>query len=102
MKLFVFRPNGHGSETFMVVQEDEAAARTAVDNLIAKNKQEYQEYRQRCDKVRGLRGTRTYIPPGPEYRYPEPVYELNSDGWGTDYYEMEVYEPGQVATNENS
>jgi hypothetical protein len=102
MKLFVFRPEGHGSETFSVIAPDEDTARKAVDKHIADNKQAYEDYRRQCDKVMALRGTRTYIPTCPEYQYPKQVYLAESDGWGTDYYKTEVYEVGQVASNENT
>ena len=67
MKLYVWRPDGHGQKTFMVVAASEDEGRQAVTAYIKEN---YDS-------------------------------DYGSDGWGTDYYMLEVFEPGQVAENDN-
>lgn len=71
MKLYVWRPPGHGPSTFMVVAADEDAARAAVDAHVRR-----------------------------EYMQPDGVFKYYSWGWPDDY-QLEVYEPGQVCENDN-
>lgn len=42
MKLYTFRPQGHGQYTFSVIAESEDAARNAVSDHVNKNHFEYE------------------------------------------------------------
>jgi len=68
MKLYAWRPQGHGELEFYVLADNEEEARQAVDDIIEKNK----------DSM-----------------------DFNSKYWGTDYYELTVYDTLEVATNYN-
>ena len=72
MKLYAFHPGGHGQYSFFVCAESEDKAREIVTEHIHKN-------HMKTDRL--------------------PDYE--ADGWGTDYYEVEVLDVGQVAENSN-
>ena len=71
MKLYILRPDGHGQFTFMVVAESQEDATAAFTKHIRENY-------TRNGKV-----------------------EYEARGWDSDYYKIEVYEPGQVAENYN-
>jgi hypothetical protein len=75
MKLYAFTPKGHGQYSFFVMAEDEEHARKAVENKIKKLLAE------------GEDGTH--------------FSDYNFDGWGTDYYRVEVFDANQVALNAN-
>ena len=77
MKLFAWQPQGHGEYSWFVVAVDEHSARTAVEADMARRK---------------------LLP----YEDLEHVGELEVAGWGTEYYELTVAEPGQVVVNDNS
>lgn len=72
MKLYAFRPRGHGELSFYVMETSERGARLMVSEYIK----------------RKLNGD-------------DEMYAHYANGWGTDYYEMEVYEQGFVAINSN-
>jgi hypothetical protein len=67
MKLFGWKPKGHGEYSFFVVADSEEKAQLAVNEYIKNHK-------LRPDECQG---------------------------WGTDYYELEVAEVGQVLYNCN-
>ena len=71
MKLYAWQPRGHGQQSFFVCAESEGAARSAVDQEIARLKStaELDEYSVR--------------------------------GWGTAYYDLTIADPGYVVQNEN-
>lgn len=73
LQLYVYSPNGHGSLTFAVVASSEAEAYALVDA-----------------RVRA------------EYSSANGVLGYYSQGWGTDYYTLEVLPAGQVFEHENS
>jgi hypothetical protein len=73
MKLYVFRPGGHGQLTFMVCAKNEEEARVLTQEHI--------------DAM---------------YRSGSGRYIYDAQGWSTDYYALEVYEPGQVVENDNN
>ena len=81
MKLYAFKPNGHGEFSFFVMAENEQKAREAVDRY----------------------GEKTKLYQGEDW---EEGTRLNRDkhemqGWGSDYYSVEKYDPGEVAVNNN-
>lgn len=79
MKLFAWQPKGHGELSFFVMAEDETAARAAVEAHIAE----------------GLAANE-------QDDWPErSIHSGEIQGWGTDYYELTVVEPGVVLTNHN-
>ncbi|MRS61763.1 hypothetical protein [Larkinella terrae] len=69
MKLYCYRPGGHGQWSFFVVasSEEEAFAKVQAE-------------------VDCLRSE---------------MHNYECQGWDTDYYSLEILEPGEVATNEN-
>ena len=71
MKLYVWRPKGHGELTFMVVAETMEDATIAV--------------------IRHIQEHYTISA--------YPIYE--AQGFGGGYYQLEIYEPGEVAENNN-
>ena len=79
MKLYAFQPRGHGEFSFFVCAASEEEARQAVDAHIRQRKQQHVLAIERCDYESDCRAA----------------------GWGTDYYELTVFEPGQVAENDN-
>ena len=72
MKLYVFRPKGHGPLSFYIMAANEVQARLEIDKWIA-----------------GALKRNKFVS----------NWEVN--GWGTDEYELEIYEPLQVAVNDN-
>ena len=71
MRLYVWRPIGHGQFTFVTVSKSLEDATAAITKHIHEN----------------------YIRNG--------RVEYEAYGWDSDHYEIEVYEPGQVAENDN-
>ena len=76
MKLYAWQPRGHGSLSWFVCAETEEAARAAVESEIARRKS--------LDLLDLDR-----------------ITDFEVRGWGTDYYELTVVEPGVVVANEN-
>ena len=74
--LYVWRPQGHGQLSFFVVEWNEAAERKRVEAEIARLRA------LPCGDMGWIMG-----------------YEVQ--GWGTDYYQLEVYQAGQVVTHED-
>lgn len=73
MKLFVWTPDSHGQLSFFVMAENEQQARAAVDAHVEMVRHDRSDYIGR-----------------------NPV-----DGWGTDYYTLDVYDIGEVVEHEN-
>lgn len=76
MKLYAWQPKGHGSLSWFVCSETEGAAREAVEREIAR--------RKALDMLDIDR-----------------ITDFEVSGWGTDYYDLTVVEPGAVVANEN-
>lgn len=76
MKLFAFKPNGHGPYSFFVMAENEEQAKKSVQDHINKF------YPSRTDGRNN-------------------PWRMETNGWGTDDYEMSVYEENEVAENCN-
>jgi len=76
MKLFAWQPKGFGQLSFFVCAENEEIARIAVDQEIARLKTISKDNFDAID-------------------------EYDAIGWGTDYYELTVVDPGVVVTNDN-
>jgi hypothetical protein len=74
MKLFVWHPSGHGQYTFSVVAESEERAFQIIDAHIKAN---------HMDNT--WPGDTSYV----------------ADGWGTDYYKLQVFEIEQVFEHDN-
>jgi hypothetical protein len=72
MKIYCWRPNGHGPLTFSVLASSEVEAQTIIDNYIQEH------FRESNGRLR---------------------YE--AQGWDTGGYELFVYQPGQVMVHEN-
>lgn len=72
MTLFVFRPECHGEETFMVMSDSEKNARLSIINMINSWSNDI------------------------EYDYSATVEQFQSD-----YYKMETYQINEVAINSN-
>jgi starvation-inducible outer membrane lipoprotein len=75
MKLFVWHPSGHGQYTFSVVAKDQDKAWAIIDRYIKSKHTNDPMY-------------------GSEFNYV-------ADGWGTDYYKLQVFEIGQVFEHDN-
>jgi hypothetical protein len=71
MKLYAFKPQGHGEHSFFTIAKSEEEAIKAVTNHVET----------------------VYAKGG--------IYEYDAAGWGTDYYKMTVVEEGQVVHNNN-
>ena len=71
MKLYAFKPQGHGEQSFFTIAKSEEEAIKAVKKHID-----------------------THYPKGS-------LNEYDAYGFGTDYYEMTVLEEGQVVENNN-
>lgn len=71
MKLYAFKPNGHGSASFFTIAKNEVEARKVVNKYIEDNylKNENLDYR--------------------------------TGGWGSDYYTLTVIEESNVIENDN-
>lgn len=69
MNLYIWKPQGHGQETVIVMEDSLKKARTAADKYV---------------KIQVACGCDLY------YR-----------GWNTDYYDLKVYQQGEVVTHEN-
>jgi hypothetical protein len=69
MKVFVFRPSGHGESTFSVLAENYKEAINYIEKYIERqvDRGDYCSY----------------------------------DGWGTDYYKVEIHDTGEVFENAN-
>lgn len=81
MKLYAWKPRGHGEQSFFVAAESEGEARAAVDEEIQRLLN-----LSSCDED-----------------YWGDVYtHADFNGWGTDYYVLTVVEPGIVLRNDNS
>lgn len=76
MKLFAFTPKGHGQQSFFVMANSEEEARHAVQNKI--------------NELLAGRGD-----DGCSYS------DYDFEGFGTDYYRLDVYELNHVALNSN-
>jgi hypothetical protein len=72
-KLFVFRPLSHGPSSFFVMAKNESEANATIEKFITEE-------------------TERSILKG---------YDFDAEGFGTEDYELIVFEPGQVATNDN-
>lgn len=72
MKLYAWQPRGHGQLSFFVCASSEEEARIAVHKAI--------------DVFRAQESWRA---------------DYETKGWGTDYYDLSVVEPGVVITNCN-
>jgi len=75
MKLFAFRPNGHGEDSFFTIAESEEQARENIEKIILSGNSIYGKSKE--------------------------GYPINCSGWNTDYYTLTVYEIGEVAINSN-
>ena len=75
MKLYAFQPKGHGQKSFFVIAESEQQAREFISNKIAE------------------------LLANGEDGFDYSDYEFQ--GWGTDYYRLEILEVGQVVLNDN-
>lgn len=76
MKLYAWKPNGHGQISFFVMAESKEKAQEAVDAYIKKHLDQDDN--------------------------DEFLYDYHVDGWGDDSrYNLEVKEAGQVAINYN-
>ena len=71
MKLYAFKPQGHGEQSFFTIAKSEEEAIKAVNKHID-----------------------THYPKGSPNEY-------DAYGFGTDYYKMTVVEEGQVVENNN-
>jgi hypothetical protein len=71
MKLYAFKPQGHGEHSFFTIAESEEEAIKAVT----------------------IHVETIYAKGG--------IYEYDAAGWGTDYYKMTVVYEGQVIHNNN-
>ena len=75
INLYVWRPDGHGEYSFIVAEESKEKAVAAVEKYI----------KDHLNKNDGhCLGN----------------YEVT--GWGTDYYELEIFSVGEVVTHDNS
>jgi len=94
-KLYIWRPDGHGSYTFSVVAENKQAAFGAVDAFV---KEKYGVFYPDFPGKRARVGQADIItlPGGERWDY---KYEAN--GWNTEYYKLEVYDIGKVVEHEN-
>ena len=72
MKLFIYEPKGRGESTFSVNAETEAEAFQKVNNFVN------------------------------EKYFKNGKYEYEANGWGTDYYQLEVKESTEVFEQFNS
>lgn len=75
MKLYAFTPRGHGQYSFYVMAESEEAARLAVDEKIKKLMTEGE------DNIR--------------------ISDYEVQGWGTDYYHLQILDSNEVVFNPN-
>lgn len=76
MKLYAWQPTGHGELSFFVAARTEEEAREAVEKYIAEWSRSDANFSQR-------------------------IRSGDIHGWGTDYYELTVCEPGVVIVNNN-
>lgn len=80
LMMYAFQPKGHGERSFFVMAESEASAREIIRAEIARRAAIEWEDDAYADE---------FLDPG------------QFAGWGTDYYRVKVFAPGQVATNAN-
>lgn len=73
MKLYGFRPKGHGPISFFVMADNKKEAVKAIDDEI---------------KVIQAEADKNW-------------WQISTDGWGTDYYECKEVGAGVVLTNNN-
>ena len=79
MKLYAWRPKGHGEASFFVMAENEDEARKYVEAEIAKGWY--------------------YHPDGASD--PELRNDYSTEGWGTEYYTLTTADVGKVIINDN-
>lgn len=76
MKLYAWQPKGHGELSWFVMATSEAEAKATVDQEIKR---------------------RSLLP----WHEPDQIVDGMVWGWGTDYYQLTVLDPGQPISNSN-
>lgn len=80
IKLYIFEPRGHGSLSFFVMAETEEEAFRLIDSEIER---------------------RLKLKPRDNDYIRNHLNDYACSGWGTEYYDLSVIEPGMVFTHTN-